>query len=99
MAKYIPNEILKPFLHSYQNGDVWQVHCGDTWVTVWLYLNSQIEHNKDLPIYKNMKEEYYRLVDKYLDLNISNSNDINLSFDSKENFENKYKGDWYIYYH
>ena len=98
MSKYIPEEILTAFLRSYENGDVWQVHCGDTWLTVWLYLNSQIEHYKDLPIYQEMKEKYYKLVDEYLGLKISGSNDIDLYFESKENFDTIYRGSWQFYY-
>ena len=99
MAKYIPNEILKPFMKSYEKGDVWQVHTGERWIKIFVYLDSQIEENKSLPIYQQMKEEYFKLIDKHLDLHLSGSGDISLLFDSKENFENKYKGNWYMYYH
>ena len=98
MARYIPNEILKPFMQSYEKGDVWQVHTGDRWITLFLYLDSQIEANRSMPIYQQMLEEYFELVDKYLDLHLSGPSDINLHFDSKENFENKFQGNWYNYY-
>ena len=98
MAKYIPEEILKTFLHSYEKGDVWQVHSGDRWLTIWLYTNNQIDDNKNLPIYQKMKEEYFKLVDKYLDLKISNFNDISLDFESKENFDTKFRSSWQFYY-
>lgn len=91
MAKYIPNEILKPFLKSYENGDVWQVHCGDKWLTVWLYTNDQIENNKGLLIHQQMREEYFKLVNKYLELKLSSFKDISLDFESKENFDTKYR--------
>ena len=98
MGKYIPDDILKSFLHSYENGDVWQVHCGDRWLAVWLYSNDQIEKNKYLPVYQKMKDEYFRLVDRYLDLGLSNSNEIDLFFESKENFDTIYRGSWQFYY-
>ena len=98
MAKYIPDEILKPFLHSYEGGDVWQVHSGDMWLTVWLYTNDQIEINEDLPIYQKLREEYFKLVDKYLDHKLSSSKDVNLYFESKENFDTKYMSNWQFYY-
>ena len=98
MGKYIPDDILKPFLHSYEKDDVWQVHCGDRWLIVWLFTNDQIDFNKDLPIYQKMKEEYFKLVDKYLDLRISSPNDISVDFESKENFETKYRSSWQFYY-
>ncbi len=98
MAKYIPNEVLKPFLQSYENGDAWQVHSGDRWLTVWLYSNDQIEYNKDLPIYQKMREEYFKLVDKYLDLKLNSFKDISLDFESKENFDTKYMSSWQFFY-
>ena len=98
MPKYIPDEILKPFLHSYTKGDVWQVHAGDRWLTVWLYTNKQIEENKHLPLYQQMKEAYCVLVKKHLDLHIDSADDIGLGFESKENFETKYRSSWPFYY-
>jgi hypothetical protein len=99
MAKYIPDQILKPFMKSYERGNVWQIHVGDRWITFFLYFDSQIEENKNLPIYQQIREEYFKLVDKYLDIRLSGLSDISLTFDSKENFERKYHGDWYGYYH
>ena len=98
MPKYIPDEILKPFLQSYKNGDVWQIHSGDRWLTVWLFLNDQIENNINLPIHQKMRQEYFKLVDKYLDLRLSSFKDITLDFESKENFDTKYRSSWQFYY-
>ena len=98
MGQHIPDYILTQFLHSYEKGDVWQVHCGATWLTVWFYSNSQIERHKDLPIYKTMKEEYYKLVRQFLDLKLSRADNIDLYFESKENFETKYRSNWGFYY-
>jgi hypothetical protein len=101
MPKYIPSEtdkIIRAFLHSYEKGEVWKVHCGDKWLTVWLYSNSQIEHHKDLPLYEKMKQEYFELRKKYLDLNLSIADDITVYFESKENFETKYMSSWQLYY-
>jgi hypothetical protein len=67
-------------------------------LTVWLYSNEQIEIKKDLPIYQKMREEYFKLVDKYLDLKLSSFKDINLYFESKENFDTKYMSSWEFYY-
>jgi hypothetical protein len=99
MGKYIPNEILTSFTKFYEKEDVWQIHSGDSWLTVFLYKESQIEQNQDLPKYIEMKEGYLKLVKKYLDPPVSEIDEIQLSFDSKENFENKYQGNWYDYYH
>lgn len=96
MAKYIPDEKLKEFQKRYENGDVWQVHTGDTWLTVFLYKNEQIARNKGLPVYDQMIEDYASLVHTYLDLPKTSS--ISLEFDSKENFETKYRGSWQFYY-
>lgn len=99
MAKYIPNEILLPFMKSYEKGDVWKIHQGDKWLTVFLYFDSQIEDNKHLTIFQQMRDEYFKLADKYLDMHLSSETDITIYFDSKENFEKKYQGNWYDYYH
>jgi hypothetical protein len=99
MAKYIPEEILKTFLHSYEKGDVWKIHSGDRWLTIFFHTDRQIKDNEDLPIHQQMKEEYYKLVDKYLELRLSDASQIIINFDSKENFDKKYKGNWYNYYH
>jgi len=96
MDKYIPNEILKSFTDSYEKEDVWQIHSGNYWLTIFLYKENQIEYNRNLPKYLKIKAGYLELVNKYLDPDIK---EISLSFDSKENFEKIYKGNWYDYYH
>ncbi|MES2061623.1 MAG: hypothetical protein V4456_06860 [Bacteroidota bacterium] len=99
MSKYIPDEILKAFTTSYENEDVWQIHSDNNWLTVFLYKESQIEPNQNLPKYLEMKEGYLKLIRKYLDPPASEIKEIALYFDSKENFEKKYGGNWYDYYH
>ena len=96
MATYIPDKILKSFTASYENEDVWQIHSGNYWLTIFLYKVNQIESNKDLPKYNDIKQGYLELVNKYLNPEIK---EIHLTFDSKENFENKYNANWYDYYH
>ncbi|WP_259066681.1 hypothetical protein HDF24_21615 [Mucilaginibacter sp. X4EP1] len=94
--KYIPKEILDSFTSLYQNEDIWQIHSGNYWLTIFLYKENQIEFNKDLPKYNEIKKGYLELVNKYLDPEIK---EIYLTFDSKESFEIKYGGNWYDYYH
>jgi hypothetical protein len=99
MSKFIPREIMEAFNSSYTKEDVWQVHSGHSWLTVFLFKESQIEENRDLPKYAEMKAGYLELVNKYLDPPDSEIDKINLSFDSEENFDKKYGGNWYDYYH
>lgn len=98
--KYIPSDILKSFLTSFEKGDIWQVHqLNEKWLIVFLFRDEQIEINKSLPIYQAMKDEYFKLVKQYLNVKFSSPDEISIQFDSKENFENKYQGNWYFYYH
>ena len=100
MAKYIPKVVLEKSFKSFKRGDIWQVHqLTDKRLIVFLYFDRQIDSNKALPVYETMKDEYFRLVKQYLDTKVLSPNDISILFDSKENFENKYEGNWYHYYH
>ena len=99
MSKFIPGEIMDAFNSSYTKEDVWQIHSGHSWLTVFLFKENQIEENRDLPKYVEMKALYLKLVNKYLDPPYSEIDKIHLSFDSKENFEAKFGGNWYDYYH
>lgn len=97
--KYIPSEILKNFLTSFEKGDIWQVHqLNEKRLIVFLFRNDQIESNKYLPIFQEMKDQYFNLVIRYLSINYLSSADISIQFDSKENFENKYQSNWHFYY-
>jgi len=96
VEEYIPNDVLKAFTSFYEKDDIWQIHSGNYWLTVFLYKESQIETNKDLPKYNEIKAGYLDLVHKYLDPTIK---EIRLYFDSKDTFENKFNGNWYDYYH
>ena len=94
--EYIPDDILKSFTSFYEKDDIWQIHSGNYWLVIFLYKENQIEPNKDLPKYSEIKKGYLKLVNKYLSAEIK---EIHLTFDSKENFENKYGGNFYNYYH
>ncbi|OCX50750.1 hypothetical protein BEL04_18620 [Mucilaginibacter sp. PPCGB 2223] len=96
MFDYIPDDILKSFTTFYEKEDIWQIHSGDYWLTIFLYKEDQIGSNKDLPKYNDIKKGYLELVNKYLNPVIK---EIHLTFDSKENFEKKFGGSWYDYYH
>jgi hypothetical protein len=98
MPKYIPSDLLNDFQKKFTGGDIWQIHTGDTWLIVFLYRNDQIEQNKDLPVYGTIKQEYTKLAQEYLDLSERQLQEIKLEFDSKENFETKYRGSWQFYY-
>jgi hypothetical protein len=100
MPEFIPTDILKEFLTSFENEDVWQVHqSGKKSLTVFFYKDSQIAPNRNLPVFDQMKDGYLKLANQYLDLNLLGTNDIIIHFDSKENFETKYEANWYDYYH
>ena len=96
MEKYIPNDVVEVLTNFYEKEDVWQIHSGDYWLVIFLYKDSQIEHNQNLPKYLELKEKYLELVHLYLNPTVK---EIYLSFNSKENFEKKYGGNWYDYYH
>ena len=98
MERFIPEEILKSFQNKYETGDVWQVHTGHTWLAIFLYSNDQIEKNKSLPVYEQMRKEYFDLTVKYLDITPNRPHSITVYFDSKENFETKYRGSGLFYY-
>jgi hypothetical protein len=98
--KYIPGDILKSFLTSFEKGDIWQIHqLNEKRLIVFLFREDQIEANKSLPIYQAMKDEYFKLVIQYLNVKFLRSEEISIQFDSKENFDQKYQGNWYFYYH
>ncbi|MES1219096.1 MAG: hypothetical protein ABUT20_26560 [Bacteroidota bacterium] len=94
--KYIPADILDTFTTSYEKEDVWKIHSGDYWLMIFLYTDKQIDSNKDLPKYNEIKKGYLELVKKFLDPTVR---EIHLTFDSKENFDKKYDGNWEHYYH
>jgi hypothetical protein len=74
VKKYIPNDILKTFLKSFEKGDIWQVHqLNERRLIVFLYFDKQIEPNKNLLIYQKVKEEYFKLVKQYSDVQISSA--------------------------
>lgn len=100
MAKYIPKEALDAFFAKYQKDDVWQIHQGgDALLNVFLYKEDEIEVNRPLIKYVAMREDYLKLVKEHLDSPSSEITEVALIFDSKENFEQKYNGNWYEYYH
>ena len=98
--KFIPGDILKSFLTSFEKGDIWQVHqLNEKRLIVFLFRDEQIELNRGLTIYQSMKNEYFKLVKQYLNTKLKSPDEISILFDSKENFDKKCEGNWYHYYH
>jgi len=92
--QHIPYEILDAFTSTYEHGEIWKIHSHNDKLIVFLYTEKQI-NNQNLLKYSELKEDYLILLHDYLNPFTEN---VQLKFDSKENFETKYDGNWLEYY-
>jgi hypothetical protein len=85
-------------IKKYKKDNVWEIHMNSFYITIFVEKENQIEKNRINPIFEKIKEEYFEIVKEKDEFGLFKKEYINLAFDSKENFEKNYEGNWYYYY-
>jgi len=88
------NELIK----KYKKDNIWEIHMSSFYITIFLEKENQIEESRKKPIFEKIKEEYFEIVKEKDEFGLFKKELINLTFDSKENFDKNYESNWYYYY-
>ena len=92
----IPSELWSSFLEKYKKGDIWEIHNSGPGLIIFFYKSKLIERLKEDKIIQELEQEYLQIIRPYDEFNYIDK--VRLNFDSKENFEKKYEGNWMYYY-
>jgi hypothetical protein len=81
-----------------ENDQIWEIHMTSNYITLFFETEMQIYENSRNISFEKMKTEYYEMIKEADEFNLIKIENINLSFDSKENFDKNYESNWYYYY-
>lgn len=79
------------------NENIWKIKTDFSRITLFYYMNNQIPPNKS-EIESFVKEKIFDELKNFDIFDLITKDKIQVIFDSKENFDNKYQSNWYYYY-
>ena len=80
-----------------QNSDLWKIRRYFGSVTFFFFTDSQVKESKARGLFPVYKKEYLKLVKVHDEFGYLNKGCIYVGFDSKENFDTNYRGNWFYY--
>lgn len=100
LSKNFGNKKINELVETYkkENTKIWEIHMNSNYITVFFETEVQIEENRKNTIFEKMKTEYFEIIKKSDEFSLFKIENLNLSFDSKENFDKNYESNWYYYY-
>ena len=93
--KYVPSDAWEAFRNKYISDYVLDIAQGLTTTLIPVVRSDQIESFKASNTFREMRIDWYNIVRKHTDELLSDPGQIVVSFLSKEEFDSRYKGDWY----
>ncbi|KHG33553.1 hypothetical protein [Sulfurospirillum sp. MES] len=76
---------------------LWQIRRMFGSVTFFFFTNKQVEEAKSQGLLITYSKEYLNLIKQYDEFGYLNENNFSVIFDSQENFETNYQGNWFYY--
>lgn len=93
----VPSHDIEALIYKYKKDKVWEIHIYDNYAYVFVYIHSDIEEVKS-SIENELKGQWYEMLKSHDEFGYIDLNTINIIFDSKENFDTNYQGQWHYYY-
>ncbi len=94
----ISEEKLQDIAQVIDKDNIWLVRKYGSWITVFLYKEKNSRYTNKKDILKQFTELYFPLLKEFDEFNYCKISDLKVDFDTKENFEKNYQGNWYYYY-
>jgi hypothetical protein len=94
----IPKTFIDELKSRYLKYNVWEISRFSEYTTIFFFTNDQLNESLNAEVRENIRRDYYSQLKHYDKYSYFHYESFNLSFDSKENFDNKYESNWYYYY-
>lgn len=78
--------------------DLWEISRCFSGTTFLLYTDEQVKQYENSETRKIWSNKYFDLLEPYNEFGYFKRDKFNIYLDSKENFDNNYKSNWYYYY-
>ena len=83
---------------KYLSEGLWEISINHGSVIIFYTTENEIESNNKSGVSKEIENKIKELAHQYDEFRYLEKEPFFLAYDSKENFDKKYKGDWYNYY-
>jgi len=93
----IPLKMIISFKEKYKD-TVWEIARFGQHVTVFFYTKAQLNEAQRDKLTEKLKQAYFEILKENDELNYFTLTNLNMIFDSKENFDKNYDGNWRAYY-
>ena len=93
----VPQETIMSLKEKYKN-TVWEIARFGQHVTFFFYTKAQLKGAQRDGLTINLKQAYFEILRENDELNYFTLANLNAIFDSKENFDKNYDGNWRAYY-
>jgi hypothetical protein len=94
----VPDEEISKLKRHINNTELWEIsRCFDG-VTFLFFTDKQFNRAKKEGVCESYALEYSRMVERYDEFEYLKRSGLAFSFDSKENFDANYEGNWFYYY-
>jgi hypothetical protein len=95
----IPKERLEELKTTLNDENLWYIFNAFSAATFFLYTDEQVKLYETSVIKSQWAEQYFEILKSYDEFNYWSESDFSITLDSKENFDTKYKSNWYYYLH
>lgn len=94
----IPEKRVKQLYEVFELPEIWTIsRCFDS-ATLFVYKDDQKEQIKNSAEFKLIENNYFELLKEYDEFNYWKRKHFGIEIDSKQNFDENYKSNWYYYY-
>ena len=93
----IPDKEIEKFRRKLGMKDLWEINRQYGIVTFFFYTDKQMEEYTNSGTSEFLKQKFFDLLKKHDEFDYFKKNTNFIEFDSKENFDNNYKSNWFYY--
>ena len=94
----IPHSKIDELKKHLNNPNIWEISRAFNGVTFFLFTDQQVKEYEKSNFVKIWTDKYLDLIDQFDEFNYYKRDAFLIKLDSKENFDNNYKSNWYYYY-
>jgi hypothetical protein len=93
----VPEAFLVRLKAAYAVNNIWEISRFGQFTTVFFFTDAQLNDKANLSIREAIRRDYYAELTKHDRYGYVHCESFDLLFDSKENFDTKYKSSWFYY--
>lgn len=94
----VTQEEIDGLKEKYGDFNFWEISKFFSRTTFFFYTDEQLSKYKNDRLMEKLRIDYFNILKKHDEFDYIKLEDFSIAFDSKENLDKNYKGNWYFYY-